>query len=93
MQQRNCPIRLRLLGTGLGIVICFLVAIFLSVKYTVDLSKYVPSRGALSLYIGVTGVCVVPAYLLFRFLVGGKKADDLTSKGLEDLVRLSQRTR
>jgi hypothetical protein len=58
--------QLRLFGTGLAIAICFLMVTFFSVKYQIDLSKYVPSRGVLTFYIWATGVCVVIAYLLLR---------------------------
>jgi hypothetical protein len=85
--------QLRLLGAGLGIVTCILLAIFLSVKYNIDFSKYAPSRGALTFYIWATGVCVVIAYLLLRFIIGRKRVDDLTSKVLEKLVRIYQRAR
>jgi hypothetical protein len=85
--------QLRLLGAGLGIVTCILLAIFFSVKYNIDLSKYAPSRGDLAFYIWATGVCVVIVYLLLRFIIGGKRVDDVTSKVLEKLVRIYQRAR
>jgi len=85
--------QLRLLGAGLGIVTCFLLAIFLPVKYNIDLSKYVPSRGALTFYIWATGLCAAVAYLLLQFIIGKKRVDDLTSKVLEKLVRIYQRAR
>jgi hypothetical protein len=85
--------QLRLLGTGLGIVTCVLLATFFSVKYQIDLSKYLPSRRVLTFYIWATGVCVVISYYLIRFILGRKKADDLTSKMMEKLVRIYQRAR
>lgn len=85
--------QLRLLGAGLGIATCFLLVIFLSVKYNINISKYVPSRGALFFYAWETSLCAAIFYLLFRLIVGRKKADDLTSKALEKLVRIYQRTR
>jgi hypothetical protein len=85
--------QLRLFGTGLAIVTCLLVVTFLSIKYQIDLSKYVPSRGALAFYIWATGVVVVIMYLLLRFIIGKKRTDDLTSKMLETIVRIYQRER
>jgi hypothetical protein len=85
--------QLRLFGAGLAIAICFLLVTFLSVKYQIDFSKYAPSRGVLTFYIWAIGVCVVIAYLLLRFIAGKKRADDLTSKVLEKLVRIYQRAR
>jgi hypothetical protein len=85
--------QLRLFGAGLGIVTCILLAIFLSAKYNIDFSKYVPSRGALTFYMWATGLCVVIAYLLLRFIIGRKRVDDLTSHVLATLVRIYQRAR
>jgi hypothetical protein len=84
--------QLKLLGTGLAIVTCFLLAIFLSVQYNIDpFSKHTPSRDALTFYIWATGVCIVMAYLLLRFIVGGNRVDYLTSKAVEKIVRIFQR--
>lgn len=83
--------QLKLFATGLAIVICLLWGIFLSVKYQVDLPKYMPSRYALSFYIWATGICAVLVYLVFRFVIGWKRTDDLTSKVLEKVIRIYQR--
>jgi hypothetical protein len=82
----------RLLAAGLSIVTCLLLAEFLSVKYKIDISRYLPSGGVLALYICGSAVCAVIAYLSFRFIVGQKRANDLTSKALESLIRIYQRT-
>lgn len=65
---------------------------FLSSKYQIDLSRYLPSRGALAFYIWAVAVCIVIAYL-FRFIIGRKRTDDLTSKVLDALARIYQRAR
>jgi len=59
---------LKLLGAGLGIATCLLLTEFISVKYKVNFSPYVPSRGGLVVYALEAVVCVVIAYLLFRFI-------------------------
>jgi hypothetical protein len=63
---------LRLLGAGLGIVTCLLLAKFVSIKYKINLSPYVPSRGALVFYVLEAAVGVVIACLLFRIIVRRK---------------------
>jgi hypothetical protein len=85
--------QLRLLGAGLGIVTCILLSSFLFVKYQIDPSKYVPSRDVLTYYIWTTGVCIVIAYFLLRFIIGWKRAGNLTSKLLEKIVRIYQLAR
>jgi hypothetical protein len=85
--------QLKLFGAGLGIAMCVLLTSLLSIKYKIDPSRHVPSASILATYILEAAVCVVIAFLLFRFVVGRKKADDLTSKVLERLVRIYQRAR
>jgi hypothetical protein len=85
--------QLRLFGTGLAIVICFLLVIFLSVEFHVDLSKHALSRDAIYFFIWATGVCVAITYVLLRIILGRKRRDELTSKVLETLVRIYQRAR
>ena len=70
-----------------------LLVTFLSSKYQIDLSRYLPSRGALAFYIWAVAVCIVIAYSLFRFIIGRKRTDDLTSKVLDALARIYQRAR
>jgi len=79
----------RLLATSFAFAACLLLAVFLLAKYQIDL----PSRGAVSFYTWATGICVVIAYLLLRFIIGSKRVDDLTSSVLEKLVRIYQRAR
>lgn len=85
--------QLRLLATALGIVTCLLSAMFLSAKYKIDLSRYLPSRATLTFYAVEAGICVVIAYVTFRFIFGGKNVDDMTTKALEKVVRIYQRSR
>jgi hypothetical protein len=80
--------QLKLFGTALAIVACLLLWVFLSVKYQIHIS-----RDALAFYMWTGGVCVVVAYLVLRFVIGGKRTDDLTSKMMEAVVRIYQRER
>jgi hypothetical protein len=80
--------QLRLFGTALAIVACLLLWVFLSVKYQIHVS-----RDALAFYMWTAGVCVVVTYLVLRFVIGGKRIDDLTTKMMEAVVRIYQRER
>ena len=79
--------QLKLLGAGLGVVTCILLAEFLSLKYKIKLSRYVPSPGALTFYVLETVVGVVITCLLFRVIFGRRKTNDLVSKVTEKLLR------
>ena len=79
--------KLRLLATALGIVFCFLVCIFISIKYNIPM----PSRGSLGIFVWAIVASLFVAYMLLRFILGKKTADDLTSKALEKMVRMYQR--
>lgn len=79
--------RLRLLATGLGIVSVILIAIFLSIKYDI----HIPSRSDLGFFVWFFLACLFVSYTLLRFIIGAKKADDLTSTVLEKLSRIWQR--
>jgi hypothetical protein len=80
--------QLRLLATGLGIVTVILIApIFLSIKY--DIHR--PSRSDLGIFVWVFLACLFVSYMLLRFVVGAKKADNLTSTVLEKLSRIWRR--
>ena len=83
--------QLKLFGAGLGVVACILLAEFLGVKYKINLSQYLPAGGLLIFYICGTAICAVIAYLLFRLIVGPRKANDLTSRVLEKALRIYQR--
>src|SRR5579863_3872291 len=83
--------QLKLFGAGLGIVACMLLAEFLAVKYKINPAQYLPAAGPLVFCICGTAACIVIAYLLFRFIVGSRRANDLTSKALEKALRIYQR--
>jgi hypothetical protein len=79
--------RQRLFATGLGIVTCILIWTFLWIKYNIPM----PSRGAFEVFVWAALCLLFIAFMLLRFVLGRKRADDLTSKVLEKLVRLCQR--
>ena len=79
--------QLRLLVTGLGIVTVILVAVFLSIKYDI----HTPSRSDLGIFAWVFLACLFLSYMLLRFIIGAKKADDLTSAAVEKVSRIWQR--
>lgn len=79
--------QLRLFAVGFGIVACILVWTFIGIKYNIP----VPSRGNLGIFVWAVLACLFVAYMLLRFILGRKRADDLTSKLLEKLVRIYQR--
>jgi hypothetical protein len=79
--------QLRLFATALGMVVCILVWVFVSVKYNIPM----PSRGGLGVFVWAVVASLFIAYVLLRFILGRKRADDLTSKALEKMVRLYQR--
>jgi hypothetical protein len=79
--------QLRLFSAGLGIATCIVMWVFFSAKYHIPM----PSRGSLGVFVSAFVACLFIAYMLLRFILGSKRADDLTSKVLEKLVRLYQR--
>src|SRR5258706_718659 len=74
--------RLRLFGTAFALVSCFLLFIFLTIKYQINVSKYFLSRDALHFYEWAAGVFLVTAYLLLRYILGAKRTDGLTSEAI-----------
>ncbi len=82
--------QLKLLGTGLSIVTCLLLAEFLSLRYKVEASRYLPSRGVLTFYFLEAVVGVLIACLLFRLIFGRGKTIAVISKVVQKLVRMSQ---
>jgi hypothetical protein len=85
--------QLRLFGTALAIVSCFMLFLFLSIKYQIDLSKYLGTKDDRTFFFWITGVCVTVVYLLVRFILGEKRTDDLTTKVLKAFARVFQRAR
>ncbi|MGA9980197.1 MAG: hypothetical protein WBQ08_16385 [Candidatus Sulfotelmatobacter sp.] len=79
--------QLRLLATGLGIVTVMLVVKFLSIRYGI----HMPSQSELGTFVWVSLACLFVSYMLLRFVIGAKKADNLTSTVLEKLSRIWQR--
>jgi len=79
--------QLRLLAAGLGIVTCILMWTFIGIRYNIP----VPSRGNLGIFVWIFLACLFVSYMLLRFVIGAKKADDLTSTVLEKLSRIWQR--
>ena len=79
--------QLRLFATALAIVVCIMVWIFVSIKYNIPM----PSHGSLGIFVWAVVGCLFVAYMLLRFILGRKRADDLTSKALEKIVRIYQR--
>jgi hypothetical protein len=78
--------QLRLLATGLGIVAFLLTAIFLSIKYDIHLP-----RSDMGILVWVSLACLFVSYMLLRFIIGAKKADDFVSTALGKLSRIWQR--
>ena len=78
--------QLRLFATALAIVVCIVVWIFVSIKYNIPML----SRGSLGIFAWAVVGCLFVAYMLLRFILGRKRADDLTSKALEKIVRIYQ---
>lgn len=76
--------QLRLLATGLGIVTVILTAIFFSIKYDIHL----PSRSDIGIFVWASLACLAVSYMLLRFIIGAKKADDFVSTVLEKLSRI-----
>ncbi|MFZ0957492.1 MAG: hypothetical protein WAN60_14185 [Candidatus Sulfotelmatobacter sp.] len=79
--------QLRLLAAGLGIVTVMLIAILLSVKYDI----HMPYQSDLGTVVWVFLACLFVSYMLLRFIIGARKADDLTSTVLKKLSRIWQR--
>jgi hypothetical protein len=77
----------RLFVTALGIVSCFLLWIFFSIKYDIPM----PSRGQLGVFVWAVFASLFVAYVLFGIVLGKKRADDFLSGVIERIVRLYQR--
>src|SRR5258706_2817585 len=74
--------RLRLFGTAFALVSCFLLFIFLTIKYQINVSKYFLSRDALHFYDWAACVFLLTAYLLLRYILVAKRTDGLTSEAI-----------
>ena len=81
--------QLKLFSAGLAIATCLLVAMFLSIKYNVDFSRYMPSREAIAFYIwAVAGIGAMAVFLLSRFIFDRKKLDNSVTRAVAKLLRL-----
>lgn len=81
----------RLFVSALGIVTLSLSVAFLAAKFHVDLSRHSPSRETVSFFTWLALVCAAAGYCLFRFVVGGRKADQMMGKVVDKVVRIWQR--
>jgi hypothetical protein len=79
--------QLKLFLAGLGVATGMLAWVFLSIKYSIP----IPSRGDLASFVWAAITCLAVGYTIVRFVLGGNKTNDLTSKVLEKLVRVYQR--
>ncbi len=79
--------QLKLFLAGLGLAACMLVWGFLSAKYSVPM----PSRGDFAIFVWAAITFLAVGYIIVRFVLGGNRTDDLTSKLLEKAVRVCQR--
>ena len=79
--------QLKLFAAATGIVSCILIWTFISIKY--DLPTL--SRGNLEFLVCAALVCLFVAYMVLRFIIGRERADDLTTKLTEKVVRMWQR--
>jgi hypothetical protein len=78
--------QVRLFAAGLSIATCILVWVFLSIKYDILLPG-----GDLQIFVWAFITCLAVGYMLLRFILGRNRTDDITSKLLEELVRIYQR--
>ncbi len=79
--------QLRLFAAGLGIATCLMAWVFVSAKYNIPM----PSLDDLWILVLAVVACLFVGYMLLRFILGGNRTNDLTSKVLEKLVRVYQR--
>ena len=79
--------QLRLFATALGIATTFFIGIFVAIKYNL----LVPGRGQLENFVWAVAACLFVVYMVLRFVLGRKRADDLASTLLQKLVRMCQR--
>ena len=84
---------LKLWSTGVVIVVGFLALIILSIKYGIEPGRYLPSRGAVALYVWATLFTLAIVYSCLRFFWGSKRVDDWVSGIVEKMVRLRPRER
>ncbi|HXW90811.1 MAG TPA: hypothetical protein VEK33_09720 [Terriglobales bacterium] len=81
----------RLWGTGIVIVTVLVALIFLSIRYGIDLGKYMGRGIPLGPYIWASALLVAIACQLLGFFMGAKRVDDWTSRLVQKVVRLRAR--
>ena len=80
--------QLKLFATGLAVAALLLGSIFLSLKYQIDLSKYLPSRDAVRFAFLIAAACTAIIYLVsYRFILGKVRKNGLIDKVLEKFSR------
>jgi hypothetical protein len=88
--------QLKLFITSLAVATAFLFSLLIAVKYNLHLpgaGKRLAPNISLAEYVWAGLVCVFIVYQLLRFVLGARRADDLTSKLLRQCARLSNRMR
>ncbi len=83
---------LKLWGTGVGIVVIFIAWIMLSIKYGIEPDRYLPSRGAMTLYLWATLFVLAILYSYLRIFLGAKRVDDFIFGIVERLLRFRSKT-
>ena len=78
---------LKLWGTGIAIVMVFFLATFISVKFNINIDKYVPSRDTFYFYVWAAVALAVVGYVLLRVFVGAKRTDELVNRLLRIVFR------
>ena len=79
--------RLKLWGSGLGIVALFLFLVLLAIKYDIDLDRYIGRGGLVYFWLYAIALGAALAYGLLRRILGGEKTDKFTTKVIERLFR------
>lgn len=79
---------LKLWGTGIAIVMIFCLAIFISLKFNIQIDKYVPSRDTFYFYARAAAASTVIGYVLLRVFVGAKRTDNLVNRFLRIVLRI-----
>lgn len=82
---------LRLGGTGFAIVAVFCSAIFISLKFNIELDEYVPSRDRLYFYAWAAAASAVVGYMILRMAWGAQRTDSLVDKILRMVFRIPKR--
>ena len=78
---------LKLWSTAVVLVVVFIGLLILSLKYGIDPGRYLPSRGAMTVFIWATLLVITIFYQSSRMLLGGKKVDDWVFGFIKKFVR------